>query len=374
MSSRGIQFLDLEAQRKRLGGSVESAISEVLLHDRYVMGPEVGELEARIAELCGVKHCVSCGNGTDALQISLMALGIGRGDAIFVPSFTFTATAEAVVLVGATPVFVDIQEDTFNIDPSSLEEAIVSTTGLRRSAIIAVDLFGQAADYPELSQIAAHYNLELVVDAAQSLGGRNESANVGNLGDVTTTSFFPSKPLGCYGDGGALLTQRDDIAEASRSIRVHGSGSAKYDNSRFGLNSRLDSLQAAILLAKLPVFQEEIDARGEIADRYTTALSGLLEIPVVKPGVRSVWANYTIKVAGRELLRAGLQSANIPTAVYYPKPIHQRGPYKDFPTAPNGLINSENVSKCVLSLPIHPYLDSSSQNQIIAALLDLVPN
>ena len=365
-------MVDLKGQYEPIKEQVNRTIQEVIDTTAFINGPEVHGFQKDLEDYLNVKHVIPCANGTDALQISLMALGVGPGDAVFVPSFTFTATAEAIVLVGATPVFVDINTDTFNIDPTSLEEAIESTKDFRRSAIIAVDLFGQPADFEKLEQIAADYHLDLLVDAAQSLGGRHKTSNVGTLGDVTTTSFFPSKPLGCYGDGGAVLTKNDQIAEAAKSIRVHGSGSAKYENSRFGLNSRLDTLQAAILLAKLPVFDEEIVARRQIADRYSSVLSDVVKTPIVRTDVHSVWANYTIKVSSRDSLRKELQSRQIPTAVYYPKSIHQRGPYREFPTAPKGLLNSERVSKLVLSLPIHPYLDHSSQNQIINAVTDLV--
>jgi dTDP-4-amino-4,6-dideoxygalactose transaminase len=293
-----VQLVDLQAQRRRLGGRIEQAIARVLDHGQFVMGPEVFDLEERLAELCGVKHAITCSSGTDALLMALLAWGIGPGDAVVVPSFTFASTAEVIALLGATPVFVDVLEDTFNIDPDSIRAGIrvAHDAGLRPRAVIPVDLFGQPADYDSVGMTAREHGLLVLADAAQSLGGSWRGRPVGSLAEITATSFFPSKPLGCYGDGGALFTDDDDMAAVLRSLRVHGSGSSKYDNVRIGLNGRLDTMQAAILLEKLTIFHDELEARARIADRYAVALADLVAVPLVAPEATSAWAQYTLRL------------------------------------------------------------------------------
>ncbi len=371
-----IAFIDLQAQRRRLGHRIDEAVGRVLNHGRFIMGPEVMALEARLAAFAGVKHVVSCASGTDALQLPLMAWGIGPGDAVFVPSFTFAATAEVVALVGATPVFVDILDDSFNIDPASLDAAISAVLAegqLRPAAVIPVDLFGQPADYDLLQPIADAHGLRLLSDAAQSFGATLRGRRAGSFGDAASTSFFPAKPLGCYGDGGAIFTDDDDLVATLRSLRVHGQGSDKYDNVRIGMNGRLDTMQAAILLEKLEIFEDEIAERQTVADRYAEALSDAVETPTVAAEAVSAWAQYTIRLPGRDQVAARLKTEGIPTAIYYPRPLHRQTAYRDYPTAPGGLPVSERLAERVLSLPMHPYLDAATQARIIAAVLAAVP-
>lgn len=365
-----IPFIDLKAQRERLGTRIDDAIARVLDHGGFIMGPEVREFEEKLAAFSDTKHAIGCANGTDALQLVLMAKGVGAGDAVFVPSFTFAATAETVALVGATPVFVDILPGTFNMDPQNLEAAIEGIKGsdLNPVAVMPVDLFGQPADYTAINEIARNHGLFVIADAAQSCGATLGGKTVGSLAEVTTTSFFPAKPLGCYGDGGAVLTDDDAMADAMRSIRVHGKGTEKYDNVVIGLNSRLDTLQAAILLEKLAIFPDEITARQKIADRYSEALAGVAEVPEVTGGMTSVWAQYTLKVEGRDELAAALKAQGVPSAIYYPKPLHRQTAYKDFPVSSGGMSVSENMSARVLSLPMHPYLDEATQDRIIQSV------
>ncbi|HET9801842.1 MAG TPA: DegT/DnrJ/EryC1/StrS family aminotransferase, partial [Candidatus Acidoferrum sp.] len=319
--------------------------------------------------------CVACANGTDALLIVLRAWNIGPGDAVFVPAFTFAASAEVVALVGASPVFVDVLEDTFNMDPASLEAAIkmVRDSGkLQPRAIMPVDLFGQPADYRVIESIATRENLRLLCDTAQGFGSVLDGRRTGGIGDAASTSFFPAKPLGCYGDGGATFTNDDSLAELLRSIRVHGQGRDKYENVRIGLNSRLDTIQAAILLEKLKIFPDEIEKRDSIAQRYSQRLgqSNKIRVPCLIPGARSTWAQYTIQVPDRDKVQAALKAQDIPTAVYYPIPLsHQKG-YRDFPSAPTPA--SENLSQTVLSLPMHPYLDDATFEVITTAVLAAV--
>jgi dTDP-4-amino-4,6-dideoxygalactose transaminase len=367
-----IPFIDVAAQRRRLGRSVEDAIARVLDHCQFIMGPEVRALEADLAAFCGARHAVSCASGTDALVLVLMAKGIGPGDAVVCPSFTFTATAEVVALVGATPVFADVAEESFNLDPASLERACATARecGLRPKAVIPVDLFGQPADYDPIERVARAEGLFVLDDAAQAFGATYKSRRIGAIADATATSFFPAKPLGCYGDGGAVLTDDGDLAQVMRSIRVHGEGRDKYDCVRIGLNGRMDTIQAAVLLEKLKIFPEEIVARERVAARYSAGLADLAAIPRLGEGVTSVWAQYTIRLAPgrREALAAALQPQGIPTAIYYPIPLHRQEPYRRFPVAEGGAPVSERLAEEVVSLPMHAYLDEPTQDRIIVAV------
>lgn len=365
-----MEFIDLAAQQERIKAGLDRRIADVLLHGKYILGPEVQELEAELSGFCGAKHTITCANGTDALEIALMALGVGAGDAVFVPSFTFAASAEVVPKQGATPVFVDVEEESFNICMDSLERAVVHAAeiGLQPKAIVAVDLFGLAADHPALEQFAAKNGLFLIDDAAQGLGAKINNRMVGSFGDITTTSFFPAKPLGCYGDGGAIFTNGDDLAELVRSIRMHGKGTNKYDNSRIGVNSRLDTMQAAILLEKLAIFPGEIERREKVARRYTNALSDVVQTPVIPSSQNSTWAQYTLRLASntqRDALKAYLGENGIPSVIYYPKPLHLQAAFQGSPADPEGLGISEKLSQTVLSLPMHPYLKAADQERVI---------
>ena len=367
-----LAFIDLAKQRARLGDGLDRAIQRVLAHGNYIMGPEVRDLEAALSDFCGARHAITCSNGTDALGLILMALELDAGDAVLCPSFTFAATAEAVSWFGATPVFVDIDELTFNIDPASLEAGIklAKTQGLKPVGVITVDLFGQPADYDRVEPICAGNRLWLLSDSAQSFGATYKGRNVGTIGTATATSFFPAKPLGCYGDGGAIFTDCAELAATIRSLRVHGQGSDKYDNVRIGMNGRLDTLQAAILIEKLRIFQDEIERRDKIAARYNAALADVAQVPHVISGATSVWAQYTIRVpaARREALATGLKLRGIPTAIYYAKPLHHQTAYRNYPVAGNGLPVSERIAAEVISLPMHPYLEQGEQDFIIEAL------
>ena len=366
-----IPFIDLQQQRARIEAEVNAAIDNVLRHGQYIMGPEVGKLETKLSEFSGAKHSISCANGTDALVLALRALNIGQGDAVFVPSFTFVASIEAVKLVGASPIFVDVDLYTFNMCSNSLSEAIEfvkKADHLTAKAIIAVDLFGQPADYQALNIIANRENLDVIADAAQSFGATQNNVRVGKLAKISTTSFFPAKPLGCYGDGGAIFTDDDDLATFLRSTRNHGQGTDRYDNIRVGINSRLDTLQAAVLLEKLKIFEEEIVARNNIAKRYHNILPNSLTKQVVLSNTTSVWAQYTVLSEVRDNIRELLGKNNVPTAVYYPKPNHLQKPYVNDLCAPNGLPNTEYLQERVFSLPMHPYLDQETQDQIISKL------
>jgi dTDP-4-amino-4,6-dideoxygalactose transaminase len=369
-----LAFIDLAKQRARLGQSVDQAIQRVLAHGNYIMGPEVRELEIALSDFCGAQHALTCSNGTDALGLILMALELDMRDAVLCPSFTFAATAEVIAWFGATPVFVDVDEQTFNIDPVSLEAGIRSAKaqGLTPVGMISVDLFGQPADYDPLELICAEQHLWLLNDSAQSFGATYKGRNVGAIGTATTTSFFPAKPLGCYGDGGAVFTNDDELATTIKSLRVHGQGTDKYDNVRVGMNGRLDTLQAAILIEKMRIFRDEIERRDKIALRYNAALGDVAQVPRVIDGATSVWAQYTIRVpaARREALAAGLKARGIPTAVYYAKPLHQQAAYRKYPIAGNGLPVSERIATEVISLPMHPYLEEAEQDLIISAVKD----
>ncbi|MBC7952305.1 MAG: DegT/DnrJ/EryC1/StrS aminotransferase family protein [Rhodospirillaceae bacterium] len=367
-----IAFIDLQAQRRRIADKIETAIKRVLEHGAYVMGPEILEMEKQLAQWGGVRHALACASGTDALVLALMARGIGLGDAVMVPSFTFVATAEAVVLAGATPVFVDILPDTLCMDPQSLERAIkaAAQAGLKPKAVIPVDLFGQPADYPALTAVAG--DLLMIADAAQSFGAKLNGKPVGSMAAMTTTSFFPAKPLGCYGDGGAVLTDDDELIDILRSIRSHGQGKDRYEHVRIGVNGRMDTMQAAIMLEKLAIFGEEIELRDAVARRYTEALADVVETPVVISGGTSVWAQYTFTVDDRDGVMKALQGLGVPTGVYYPTPIHMQPPYAHYPADPQGLTVTEAKRSRVLSLPMHPYLDAATQDRVIAAVRQVV--
>ena len=367
-----IPFIDVAAQRRRLGRSVDDAIARVLGHCQFILRPEVRALEAELAAFCGARHAVSCASGTDALVLVLMAKGIGPGDAVICPSFTFTATAEVVALVGATPVFADVEAVSFNLDPESLRRACAAARklGLAPRAVIPVDLFGQPADYDRITAIAEAEGLFVLDDAAQAFGATYKNRRLGVLAPATATSFFPAKPLGCYGDGGAVLTDDDELAEVMRSLRVHGEGRGKYDCVRIGLNGRLDTIQAAVLLEKLKIFPEEILAREDVARRYSAGLADVAIVPKLARGSTSVWAQYTIRLAAgqRDALAAALKPKGIPTAIYYPIPLHRQQPYRHFPLAEDGAPVSERLAGEVISLPMHAYLDTATQDRIIEAV------
>jgi dTDP-4-amino-4,6-dideoxygalactose transaminase len=373
VADQPIEFIDLGAQRRRIGRRMDEAILRVVDHGKYIMGPEIGELEKELAAFCGAKHVLSCANGTDALGLALMAKGLKPGKAVLVPSFTFAATAEVVAWFDAIPVFVDVCEDTFNMDPASLEAGIATAKrqGLEPVGIIPVDLFGLSAEYDEILAIASKHHLWVVTDAAQSFGAAYKGRRVGTIGDITTTSFFPAKPLGCYGDGGAVLTDDDDAAAVLRSLRVHGQGNDKYDNVRIGMNARLDTIQAAVLREKLAIFADEIAARESAAARYSALLEELVTVPRVPSGLTSVWAQYTVRLspsADRDRVAAKLKEQGVPTAVYYAKPLHQQTAYRYYPVAGNGLPVSDRLAGDVLSLPMHPYLETAIQDRIADAL------
>lgn len=368
-----MNFIDLAAQQDRLRPAIQAGIETVLAHGQYVMGPEVREFEAKLAEFGNAKHAIGCANGTDALILPLMVWGIGPGDAVFCPSFTYCATAEAVALQGATPVFVDIERDTYNMSADSLRmaiEGVIAEGSLTPRAIISVDLFGQCADYPAIASIAKDFGLKLIADSAQGFGTTLDGHHPVQWADIATTSFFPAKPLGCYGDGGAMLTNDSELANALDSARIHGKGTDKYDNVRIGLNSRLDTLQAAILLPKLAVFEEEIVARNRVADRYAERLAQtpIRRLPVVKDGIVSTWAQYTIEVDDPVALGAALKEEGIPTARYYPRPIHQQTAYEQYPSGAGGMDATEDCTDHIISLPMHPYLSEEDQNRIVDAI------
>jgi dTDP-4-amino-4,6-dideoxygalactose transaminase len=368
-----VPFIDIAAQRQRLGASIDEAVTRVLTHCQFINGPEVTALEAALADYSGARHVVTCASGTDALLMVLMAKDVGHGDAVFCPSFTFCATGEAVALTGAVPVFVDVNEATFNMDADSLKRGIATARarGLVPKAVMPVDLFGQSADHDAIAAVAEAEGLFVLDDAAQAFGASYKGRRLGTMGLATATSFFPAKPLGCYGDGGAIFTDDDALAETLRSIRVHGQGSDKYDNVRLGLTGRLDTMQAAILLEKLKIFDDEIAARNRVAERYARGLGNLLSVPRLASGCTSIWAQYTIRLpAGcdRDGFAAALKAQGIPTAIYYVKSMHQQTAYRDFPVAEGGLPACERLSNDVISLPMHAYLDEPTQARIIDAV------
>lgn len=363
-----MQFVDLNAQQQGIRNKIEENIKKVLDHGRYIMGPEIKELEEKLAQYVGTRYAVGVASGTDALLIPLMAYGIGQGDAVFTTPFTFIATAEVIQLLGATPVFVDIQPDTFNLDHEKLDKVIQKTKNegkLNPMGIIPVDLFGQPADYDEINKIAKKYNLFVLQDAAQSFGATYKGKKTCSHGDVAATSFFPAKPLGCYGDGGMIFTDKAGLYEKFTSIRIHGKGTNKYNNVRVGVNGRLDTLQAAVLLAKLEIFDEEIALRQEVAERYEKGLKAPAKAPYVKDYNISVWAQYSILHPQRDAVIAKLEKQGIPTAIYYPTPLHLQEAFAalgyqkgDFPT-------SEEIADKIFSVPMHPYLSKEDQGKII---------
>lgn len=371
-----IPFIDLVAQQKRIRPQIEAAINRVLDHGAYIMGPEVETLETQLSAFCGVPYTLTCANGTDALALVLMAKNVGPGDAVFVPSFTFAATAEVVAWMGAKIVCIDVLKDTFNMDPESLEKGIQKAreAGYRPVGIIPVDLFGQAADYDEINKIAEAHELWVMADAAQSFGGAYKGRKIGTLAESTSTSFFPAKPLGCYGDGGAVFTTNAELLKILQSLRVHGQGEDKYQNVRIGMNGRCDTLQAAILIEKLAIFPEEIELRQRVAKRYSEGLQDIVETPFVRPDCISTWAQYTVKVNPhkRKDIMEGLKQEGIPSVVYYPFPIHHLQAYKDSLCATDRLSVSEELSHTVLSLPMHPYLTEEVQDHIIESFRKVV--
>jgi len=380
-----MQFIDLQAQRKRIEPEINAAIRQVIEGGRYVLGPEVGELEKQLATWCGAKHAVSCANGTDALSLPLMAWNIRPGDAVFCPSFTFVATAQVVPWLGAWPVFVDVLPDTYNMDPASLERAIervLAEGRLKPKVVIAVDLFGQPADYPAIRAICDRHGLKLIADTAQGFGCTLNGRHPSDWADIATTSFFPAKPLGCYGDGGAVMTNDSALAELIESLRVYGKVTPtdaatrnfhhdpKYLSVRVGMNSRLDTLQAAILLEKLKIFADEILTRDVVARRYSAAFSGKLRrVPSIIPGGRSVWAQYVIEHDNRDGLQTHLTANGIPSMVYYPVPIHEQDFAARFAPEPGSLPVTEAASRHVLALPMHPYLGEDAQDRVIDTVL-----
>jgi dTDP-4-amino-4,6-dideoxygalactose transaminase len=377
MTIEPVPFIDIGAQRRRLGQSIDDAVARVLAHCQFINGPEVIELEKRLAEFSGAKHVVSCASGTDALLMVLMAKNIGPGDAVICPSFTFCATGEAVALTGASPVFVDVDEATFNMDAASLKRgvAVAKKRGLKPKAVIPVDLFGQSADHDAIAAVAEAEGLFVLDDAAQGFGASYKGRRLGTFGHATATSFFPAKPLGCFGDGGAIFTDDAELAATLRSIRVHGQGSDKYDNVRLGLTGRLDTMQAAILIEKLKIFDDEIAARNKVAERYARGLGNVVTVPHLAKGCSSVWAQYTIRLPkgiDRDGFAAALKAQGIPTAIYYVKSMHQQTAYRNYPVAEGGLPVSEKLSDDVISLPMHAYLDEPTQDRIIRAVRSAV--
>lgn len=370
-----IQFIDLAYQYEKLKIEIKKNIENVLEHGKYIQGPEVQELELKLAEYVGVKYAVTCSSGTDALLMPLMAWGIEKGDAVFTTPFTFIATAEVISLLGAMPVFVDVDPVTYNINPQLLESSIqkVQAEGrLTPKAVISVDLFGLPAEYDKLETITSKYGIKLLEDGAQSFGGVYKGRRAGSFGNAAGTSFFPAKPLGCYGDGGAIFTNDQELCAKLKSIRVHGQGSDKYENVRMGLNGRLDTIQAAILLAKLSIFNEELILRNKVADRYTQGLRGIVKTPEIPEGCLSSWAQYSVLSQNseeRKKLQKVMEIEGIPTAVYYPKPLHLQAAFAgmghkkgDFPVA-------EDISSRILSLPMHPYLTDEIIETVIKAFL-----
>ena len=355
-----LNFIDLAAQQARIKSQIDANIQTVLAHGHYILGPEVAELEAELAAYCGAKYCISCANGTDALQIALMALGVGHGDEVITPGFTYIATAETVALLGAKPIYVDIDEQTYNIDPAKIEAAITDKT----KAIIPVSLYGQCADFDAINAIAAKHKLPVIEDAAQSFGAIYKGTKSGNLSTIACTSFFPSKPLGCYGDGGAIFTNDEQLATVIRQIARHGQD-RRYHHIRVGVNSRLDTLQAAILLPKLAILEEEMQLRQQVAQMYATALQAAgLAAPFIEPHNRSAYAQFTIRIQNRSAVQTALKEAGIPTAVHYPIPLNKQPAVASDVSLPVGDLVAEEV----LSLPMHPYMTQEQVQQVVAAL------
>src|SRR5271170_7056219 len=372
LDERPIPFIDVAAQRRRLGAAIDEAVARVLAHCQFIQGPEVRALEAELAAFCGVKHVIGCSSGTDALLLVLMAWEIGPGDAVICPSFTYHATAEAVALLGATPVLADVQAETFNLDPASCGRAIATAKQLklRPRAVIPVDLFGLPADHDAINALAAANGMLVLDDAAQAFGATYRGRKLGALTTATATSFFPAKPLGCYGDGGAVFTDDDVLAARVKSLRVHGEGADRYEAVRVGMTGRLDTIQAAVLLEKLKIFPDEIAARNRVAARYADGLADVAVVPRVGNESTSVWAQYTIRLkpGQRDGLAAALKQQGIPTAIYYTKPLHLQPAYRGSPVAEGGLPVSDRLSQEVISLPMHAYLEPAVQDRIIAAV------
>lgn len=370
-----MEFINLKKQYQLNKQKIDSAVMSVLEKGDYIMGQKVAELENRLAEYCGVKHCISCSNGTDAITLSLMAMGIKAGDAVFTTTFTFFATAEVIALVGATPIFVDIDETSFNIDIKKLEAEIIKCKNdkkLNAKAIISVDLFGLPCDYDKIQAIAKKYDLKIIEDSAQGFGATYKGNRTCSFGDIATTSFFPAKPLGCYGDGGAIFTNNDEYAQTIKSLRIHGKGKDKYDNVRIGLNSRLDTIQAAILSCKLDVFDFEIEQRNRVANEYTRHLSKIVKTPIVEKDFTSVWAQYTIVLPeniDREKIIEQMKNADIPTMIYYAKPMHMQGAFEYLGYKDNDFMVAKEISNRVLSLPMHPYLTNEEIETISQTLI-----
>lgn len=370
-----MQFIDLATQYQRLKIRIDKRIQGVLDHGQYIMGPEVQELEEKLAEYVGVKHAITCANGTDALTLALMTLEVGEGDAVFVPTFTFFASAESVAYQKATPVFVDSDADTFNICPNDLEKrikAVISEGKLKLKAIMAVDLFGLPANYPEVQKLANKYDLKIIEDAAQGFGGEINGQRAGSFGDISTTSFFPAKPLGCYGDGGAIFTDNDEYAEILRSYRVHGKGSGKYDNIRIGMNSRLDTIQAAILLEKLAEFPQELINRNNAANFYEKKLSRIIQTPQIPQGYISSWAQYTLINEDRDNLVSNLKNLTVPSVIYYKTCMHLQTAFTELGYQVGDFPIAEAFSDRVLSLPMHPYLSSQESEMIVNSMVNCI--
>jgi dTDP-4-amino-4,6-dideoxygalactose transaminase len=372
LEERPIPFIDVAAQRRRLGHAVDDAVARVLAHCQFVNGPEVRAFESDLAAFCGARHAIGCASGTDALLLVLMAWEIKPGDAVICPSFTYHATAEMVALLGATPIIADVSPETFNLDPASCERGVATAKrlGLKPRAIIPVDLFGLPADHEAIAAIAKTYDLKILDDAAQGFGAAYRGNKLGTFGTATATSFFPAKPLGCYGDGGAVFTDDDALAARVKSIRLHGEGVDRSEAARIGITGRLDTIQAAILIEKLKIFPDEIAARNRVAERYEQALADIAIVPRVGNESTSVWAQYTIKLkpGQRDKLAADLKAQGIPTAIYYTKPLHKQPAYRDYPLADGGVPVSEQLSGEVISLPMHAYLEQPDQDRIIGAV------
>ena len=368
-----IAFIDLAAQQARLRGQIDTRIQKVLDRGDYIMGREVGELETALSERLGSTHVISCSSGTDALILGLLGLKVRPGDGIIVPSFTFAASAESIAVLGASPVFAEVEEASFNLDPSLLEDALEAgkKAGLNMVGVMAIGLFGQPANLPAIEAFAAQNGLWLLDDAAQSFGASWANKPVGQFGEVTATSFFPAKPLGCYGDGGAVFTKDEKIAEIARSCRVHGQGFDKYENVNIGMTARLDTMQAAILLAKLEIFDDELAKRQQVAEIYQKLLDDVAQAPQLAPSATSSWAQYVIRLpreADREAVQAAMREQGVPTAIYYPRPMHTQPIYTRYPVTLSGLSLTEKLAHDVLALPMHPYLEKQTQIQIVAAL------
>ena len=371
--TQNIPFIDLAAQQARIRPEIDAALAKILDHGQYIMGPEVAALEADLAAFSGNKHVISCSSGTDALMLALMAYGLKPRQAVIVPSFTFAASAEVLPCLGAVPIFADIDPETFNLDPNGLDAAkdAADKAGFECVGIISVGLFGQPADYDAIKAFADAHGMWLLDDAAQSYGASWKGRAVGHLGSITATSFFPAKPLGCYGDGGAVFTENDDFAEIMKSARIHGMGRERYSHDRIGLTARLDSMQAAVLIEKLKIFSEELELRQNVASRYHAALDGVVGVQHLGEDVSSSWAQYTVKLpqgTDRAAFQAKLKDDGIPTAIYYPKGMHEQAPYAHYPVATGGLPVTEDCCERVVALPMHPYLEEATQDQVITAV------